>query len=50
MDQVKIRNVRVQFTGTRDMVADVMTKPLNGEELKLQRDRLQLRQPTSKEE
>jgi hypothetical protein len=26
MDQVKIGNVRVQFTGTRDMVAKVMTK------------------------
>jgi hypothetical protein len=34
MDRVKIGNERVQFTGTRDMVADIMTKPLNGEELR----------------
>jgi hypothetical protein len=50
MDQVKIGNVRVQFTGRRDMVADIVTKPLNGEELRHQRDRLQLCQPMSKKE
>jgi hypothetical protein len=50
MDQVKIGNVRVQFTGTRYIVADIMTKPLNGEELRHQRDRLQLCQPMSTKE
>jgi hypothetical protein len=50
MDQVKVGNVRVQFTGTKDMVADVMTKPLSGEELRRRRDRLQWYQPMSKKE
>jgi hypothetical protein len=50
MDQVTIGNVRVQFTGTRDMVADIMTKPLNGEELRRQRYRMQLCEPMSKKE
>jgi hypothetical protein len=36
--------------GTRDMVADVMTKPPRGEELRRQKSRLQFCQPMSKKE
>jgi hypothetical protein len=50
VDQVNAGNVRVQFTGSEDMVADVMTKPLSGEELRRQRDRLQVCQTISKNE
>jgi hypothetical protein len=41
-EQVRHGNVMVKFVGTKDMFADILTKPLSGQELKRQRERLGL--------
>jgi hypothetical protein len=42
MQQVGHRNITVKFVGTKDMFADILTKPLSGQELKRERERLGL--------
>jgi hypothetical protein len=41
-EQVRLGNITVKFVGTKVMFADVLTKPLSGQDLKRQRERLGL--------